>query len=111
VCVEQAAITGEAMPVEKATGDAVFAGTINQSAALEIAAQKLGPLEESLKPSNARRSHGLPFRRLQIVWRATSSILPLGHLCRIRGRLSGKWWAAALAALRDGPKDHQGATD
>jgi heavy metal translocating P-type ATPase len=40
--VEQAAITGEAMPVEKAIGDAVFAGTINQSGALEIAAQKLG---------------------------------------------------------------------
>jgi heavy metal translocating P-type ATPase len=40
--VEQAAITGEAMPVEKATGDAVYAGTINQSGALEISAQKLG---------------------------------------------------------------------
>src|ERR1700685_73554 len=40
--VEQAAITGEAMPVEKAPGDVVYAGTINQSGALEIAAQKLG---------------------------------------------------------------------
>jgi len=40
--VEQAAITGEAMPVEKASGDAVYAGTINQSGALEIAAQQLG---------------------------------------------------------------------
>jgi len=40
--VGQAAITGEAMPVEKAQGDAVYAGTINQSGALEIAAQKLG---------------------------------------------------------------------
>jgi heavy metal translocating P-type ATPase len=40
--VEQAAITGEAMPVEKASGDAVYAGTINQSGALEITAQKLG---------------------------------------------------------------------
>jgi heavy metal translocating P-type ATPase len=40
--VEQAAITGEAMPVEKASGDGVYAGTINQSGALEIAAQKLG---------------------------------------------------------------------
>jgi len=40
--VEQAAITGEAMPVEKAQGDAVYAGTINQSGALEIGAQKLG---------------------------------------------------------------------
>jgi len=40
--VEQAAITGEAMPVEKASGDIVYAGTINQSGALEIGAQKLG---------------------------------------------------------------------
>src|ERR1700721_2397999 len=40
--VEQAAITGEAMPVEKAPGDGVYAGTINQSGALEIAAQTLG---------------------------------------------------------------------
>src|SRR6204780_3675217 len=40
--VEQAAITGEAMPVEKTPGDGVYAGTINQSGALEIAAQKLG---------------------------------------------------------------------
>jgi len=40
--VEQAAITGEAMPVEKAPGDGVYAGTINQSGALEIGAQRLG---------------------------------------------------------------------
>jgi Cd2+/Zn2+-exporting ATPase/Cu+-exporting ATPase len=40
--VEQAAITGEAMPVEKGPGDGVYAGTINQSGALEIGAQKLG---------------------------------------------------------------------
>jgi heavy metal translocating P-type ATPase len=40
--VEQAAITGEAMPVEKTPGDTVYAGTINQSGALEIFAQKLG---------------------------------------------------------------------
>ena len=40
--VEQATITGEAMPVEKAPGDTVYAGTINQSGALEIEAQKLG---------------------------------------------------------------------
>src|SRR5258708_10811683 len=33
--VEQAAITGEAMPVEKVLGDVVYAGTMNQSGALE----------------------------------------------------------------------------
>jgi heavy metal translocating P-type ATPase len=40
--VEQAAITGEAMPVEKVAGNFVYAGTLNQSGALEIEAQKLG---------------------------------------------------------------------
>jgi heavy metal translocating P-type ATPase len=40
--VEQAAITGEAMPIEKAPGNLVYAGTINQSGSLEISAQKLG---------------------------------------------------------------------
>ena len=40
--VEQAAITGEAMPIEKLPGDAVYAGTVNQSGALEVEAQKLG---------------------------------------------------------------------
>ncbi|HKV77378.1 MAG TPA: cation-translocating P-type ATPase [Candidatus Sulfotelmatobacter sp.] len=40
--VEQAAITGEPMPVEKMPGATVYAGTINQSGALEIDAQKLG---------------------------------------------------------------------
>ncbi len=40
--VEQAAITGEAMPVEKSSGDMVYAGTINQSGALEVSANQLG---------------------------------------------------------------------
>jgi heavy metal translocating P-type ATPase len=40
--VDQAAITGEAMPVEKVSGDTVYAGTVNQSGALEVRAAKLG---------------------------------------------------------------------
>jgi Cd2+/Zn2+-exporting ATPase/Cu+-exporting ATPase len=40
--VDEATITGESMPVEKASGTPVFAGTINQSGALDIRAEKIG---------------------------------------------------------------------
>jgi heavy metal translocating P-type ATPase len=40
--VDQAAITGEPMPVAKNPGSQVYAGTINQTGALEVTAQKLG---------------------------------------------------------------------
>lgn len=40
--VDQAPITGESMPVEKTAGAVVYAGTINQSGALEIRVQRLG---------------------------------------------------------------------
>ncbi len=34
--IDQSSVTGESIPVDKAVGDAVFAGTINQTAALEF---------------------------------------------------------------------------
>ena len=40
--VDQAPITGESMPVEKAVGALVYAGTINQSGALEVRVKHLG---------------------------------------------------------------------
>jgi heavy metal translocating P-type ATPase len=40
--VDQAPITGESMPVEKRPGTNVFAGTINQSGALEVRVERLG---------------------------------------------------------------------
>ena len=40
--VDQAPITGESMPVEKGAGAVVYAGTINQSGALEIRVERLG---------------------------------------------------------------------
>lgn len=40
--VDQSTITGEAMPVEKFGGAIVYAGTINQSGALEVRADRIG---------------------------------------------------------------------
>jgi Cd2+/Zn2+-exporting ATPase/Cu+-exporting ATPase len=40
--VDQAAITGESLPVEKVPGASVFAGTINQSGALEVRTTGIG---------------------------------------------------------------------
>ncbi len=40
--VDQATITGESMPTEKSNGTSVYAGTINQSGALEIQVDRMG---------------------------------------------------------------------
>jgi Cu+-exporting ATPase len=40
--VDQSRVTGESLPVEKTPGTGVFAGSINQSGALEIRAERIG---------------------------------------------------------------------
>jgi heavy metal translocating P-type ATPase len=40
--VDQSRITGESLPVEKTPGSSVFAGSINQSGALEVRAERIG---------------------------------------------------------------------
>ncbi|HZV01989.1 MAG TPA: HAD-IC family P-type ATPase, partial [Planctomycetota bacterium] len=40
--VDQSSITGESLPVEKVVGSGIFAGTINQSGALDVKAERVG---------------------------------------------------------------------
>ena len=41
-CINQAAISGESLAVDKVVGDAVYAGTLNELGALEVRADKVG---------------------------------------------------------------------
>jgi Cu+-exporting ATPase len=65
--VDESMITGEPLPVDKATGDAVVGGTLNRSGALVIVAERIGA--ESLlarivaRVSEAQRSRA-PIQRL-----------------------------------------------
>src|SRR6266446_4290257 len=83
--VDQARITGESMPVEKTAGAAVFAGSINQSGALEIRAERLG----------RDTSYG---KIIEAVERAERSRAPVQRLAdRLAGYLV--YFALAAAAL------------
>jgi Cd2+/Zn2+-exporting ATPase len=41
-CINQSAITGESMPIEKKSGDDIFAGTLNEMGAFEVKVTRLG---------------------------------------------------------------------
>jgi Cd2+/Zn2+-exporting ATPase/Cu+-exporting ATPase len=80
--VDESRITGESMPVEKAPGAQVFAGSINQSGALEIRTERIG----------RDTSYG---RILEAVENAERSRAPVQ---RLADRLAGYLVAFALGA-------------
>ena len=65
--LDQSRITGESMPVDVAVGDRVYAGSINQVGAVEVAAEKVG----------AQSSYG---QIIDAVRAAQSSQAPVQHL-------------------------------
>lgn len=83
--VDESRITGESMPVEKTAGTHVFAGSINQSGALEVAAERIG----------RDTSYG---KIIEAVERAEKSRAPVQRLAdRLAGYLI--YFALGAAAL------------
>ena len=83
--VDQARITGESMPVEKLPGSPAYAGTINQSGALEIRVERIG----------RDTSYG---RIIEAVEQAERSRAPVQQLAdRLAGYLV--YFALAAAAI------------
>jgi Cd2+/Zn2+-exporting ATPase/Cu+-exporting ATPase len=83
--VDQARITGESMPLEKTPGAPVFAGSINQSGALEICAERIG----------RDTSYGKIIEAVELAERSRAPVQ------RLADRLAGYlvYFALAAAAL------------
>ncbi len=86
--VNQAAITGESMPVEKRAGDTVFAGTLNEVGALEVRATTVGEettLGQIRRMVEEAQEQKAPIERLLDQWAKvyTPCALILGGLV---------WW-------------------
>ncbi|HTT76505.1 MAG TPA: cation-translocating P-type ATPase [Candidatus Binataceae bacterium] len=83
--VDQSRITGESMPVEKVSGARVYAGTINQSGALEIRTERIG----------RDTSYGKIIEAVEIAERSRAPVQQLAD--RLAGYLV--YFALAAAAI------------
>ena len=74
--VDQSALTGESLPIDKGPGDPVFTGTMNQFGVIEVEAEKVGERDDVRPGAPAGRAgHGgrrRSSRRSPTAWRGTS---------------------------------------
>ena len=113
--VDQSALTGESLPVDKGPGDPVFTGTLNQYGLIEVQAEKVGEettFGQVLEPGG--QGAGGKKARLEKAGRPPGAVLLAGGRDRRRlqpfsigywpaGPTSGRgqspcWWSRAPAA-------------
>ena len=79
--VDESSLTGESMPVTKATGDTLFAGTINQSGGIELRVTKrsedsaLARMVKLVAEAQSEKSHTQRFLETAEQWYAMGVIL------------------------------------
>lgn len=82
--VDQSVITGESLPVDKITGDAVFCGTINRFGAIDMKATKVGEdssLQKLIRMVQDAENKQAPMQR--IADRCASWLVPVALLIAI----------------------------
>lgn len=82
--VDQSVITGESLPVDKNTGDAVFCGTINRFGAIDMKATKVGEdssLQKLIRMVQDAENKQAPMQR--IADRCASWLVPVALLIAI----------------------------
>lgn len=103
--VDQSALTGESVPVEKSSGDKVFAGTLNQFGALRIAATQVGQQTTlaqivELVGQATQRKASLERTADRLARWFLPIVLGMAFLTLVGWRIaSGSWSAGYLPAL------------
>ena len=103
--VDQSALTGESLPVDKAVGDEVFAGTLNQFGALRFTATKVGQqttIAQIVEMVAAATQRKAPLERTadRLARWFLPIVLGVAVLTLIGWRLAtGSWSAGYLPAL------------
>jgi P-type Cu+ transporter len=104
--VDQSALTGESMPVDKGVGDPVFTGTVNQFGLLEVRAEKVGhesTLGQVLRMVAEAQHRKAPIERQ--ADRYARYFLPVVEVVAVLTVIAGyllKWpdtWSRAVAVL------------